>query len=631
MQRRLNKSLISILLIVCVPLVLTILVYFLDARLQPQKIYCQADSAVEGTFYFDEELVYALDGEIGCVPCEIIAGDNSGSTMYEVAKNHPGYCTINSLSDALTKDFLVDDTYTGTLFFSVKLPANEHYSFIFPAIFCNRRIYINQTLVSHSELLKGNTPVFPTSAIIEFPYEPSGLYEIALQISSPENYIYSASPTILFGTTERVSKVYDNMIKSSLCIIFIIAASIILCLIQLFLFKHNKVLFSFIFFSLSAALCIAISDDSILMVMIPAIPYYVGVVIRAIATPLFMVNLINITASLFPENFPKRLAIVLVSAQLIPLISSMCLNSIPMLVTLTKLVTIMPFALCLYVFYFAYEEDKRQALAYGLAILLTETGILIGFATSGYSVPARYNYSFGYIAFAIVIVIIISTRYSMQYKEELFFKNELAHQLEAMQASENAFLNAQMKPHFLYNTLNTIADLCVTDPEKAKRLIASLEEYLKLILNLDNMDETVPLRRELELAEIYSDIEKERFPSINFYKDYPMRMPAIMMPPLTIQPLIENAIKHGVRKSGKPGVVTLRITEAVDSVTFFVSDNGAGMTPETISKLFEVPKENKSIGIYNIDKRLKNKYNHGLNVESTPGLGTCVSFTIPKV
>lgn len=104
-----------------------------------------------------------------------------------------------------------------------------------------------------------------------------------------------------------------------------------------------------------------------------------------------------------------------------------------------------------------------------------------------------------------------------------------------------------------------------------------------------------------------------------------------MMPPITIQPLIENAIKHGVRKSSKPGVVTLRIIENPDSVEFFVSDNGVGMDEATMKKLFNMPKENQSIGIYNIDKRLKNQYGKGLTVESTPGLGTCVSFKIPKV
>ncbi|MBP5598861.1 MAG: hypothetical protein J6X48_01090, partial [Lachnospiraceae bacterium] len=155
-------------------------------------------------------------------------------------------------------------------------------------------------------------------------------------------------------------------------------------------------------------------------------------------------------------------------------------------------------------------------------------------------------------------------------------------------------------------------------------------EYLKLILSLENIDKTVPLRRELELAAAYTAIEKQRFPSINFYTDFPIKLPAIMMPPLTIQPLIENAIKHGVRKSDKPGVVTLRIVENPDSVQFFVSDNGKGMDEDAIKHLFRIPKDNQSIGIYNIDKRLKNLYNEGLTVESTPGLGTCVSFTVLK-
>ena len=91
-------------------------------------------------------------------------------------------------------------------------------------------------------------------------------------------------------------------------------------------------------------------------------------------------------------------------------------------------------------------------------------------------------------------------------------------------------MNAQIKPHFLYNTLNTLTDLCVTDPDKAKGLIDSLTEYLKLILDLDNMEEQVSLERELELARAYTAIEKERFPSIRFYTDYPLKMPKISLP-----------------------------------------------------------------------------------------------------
>ena len=101
------------------------------------------------------------------------------------------------------------------------------------------------------------------------------------------------------------------------------------------------------------------------------------------------------------------------------------------------------------------------------------------------------------------------------------------------------------------------------------------------------------------------------------------------LPALTIQPLIENAIKHGVRKSTRPGAVTLRIIESDDSVSFYVSDNGVGMTEDVIQALFREPKDNKSIGIYNIDKRLRNQYDDGLSVDSTLDLGTCVSFTVP--
>ncbi|MBQ9863339.1 MAG: histidine kinase, partial [Lachnospiraceae bacterium] len=317
-------------------------------------------------------------------------------------------------------------------------------------------------------------------------------------------------------------------------------------------------------------------------------------------------------------------------ALIIPIVNAFLLSRIPWLSVVASAINVVPFAICLYIFVIAYSRELPHALPYGIGVLAVEISLLLYYSTRDMAVPSRFAYVAGYVVFSITIVSILAGEYALQYNEESKLSTELAKKLEAMQISENAFLNAQMKPHFLYNTLNTIADCCVTDSKKAQKLINSLSEFLKLILSLDNMDKTVPLRCELELAAAYTAIEKQRFPSINFYTDFPIKLPAIMMPPLTIQPLIENAIKHGVRKSDKPGVVTLRIVENPDSVQFFVSDNGKGMDEEAIKHLFRIPKDNQSIGIYNIDKRLKNLYDEGLTVESTPGLGTCVSFTVLK-
>ena len=172
----------------------------------------------------------------------------------------------------------------------------------------------------------------------------------------------------------------------------------------------------------------------------------------------------------------------------------------------------------------AHINNYPYSVLFSTAVAVVIAAGLIDYSTRTLPVSGRYVNAFPILVFTLIEMLMLAKRYSSQYEIEQFYTEELNRTLEAMQDSENAFLNAQMKPHFLYNTLNTIADLCVTDSEKAKSLIASLKDYCYMILSIDNVDKTVPLSREMELVTAYTSIEKERFPSINFYTDLPIRM-----------------------------------------------------------------------------------------------------------
>lgn len=628
----------AIILLLAIPLVLVISLYIVALNVQPPKFLLRSGSA-SSTSYISENNRYELSGEMTYFPGklinpEVFKGDFSldgySRAVSSLKHDLDSHETITSLSDIQNEKSIVGDNYVATVFFFLKLPATASYGCWFPGLFCEYNIYIDGELCGSSSTFGSETPNYPTGSYVEFPYSESGNYSVMLQIISPTNYDSEVSDSILFGSAERVSRSVNNSKKTTVAVICFTIFSLIYFATQAISLRNDKTLLYFILFLSASLLNIFLSDTSVLLAVVPKMSYQIGLVLKGISSPLFHISLVALTYNMFRELFPKRIGTIVCCLQAITLLNTLCLNRYPALSVAADLAAILPFALCLYVFIIAYEAEERFSLSYGISILLFESGSVLLSMTKDLAIPAQYTYTFGLISLTIVQIIIISSKYSEQDKKELFYQDELTRKLEAMQASENAFLNAQMKPHFLYNTLNTIADCCVTDPAKAKSLINSLSDYLKLILSLDNMDDTVPLRRELELVEAYTAIEKERFPSINFYNDFPVRMPAIMMPPITIQPLIENAIKHGVRKSDRPGVVTLRIVDLPECVQFYVSDNGAGMNDEAIAKLFAVPKENKSIGIYNIDKRLKNQYHNGLNVESTPGLGTCVSFSIPK-
>lgn len=200
--------------------------------------------------------------------------------------------------------------------------------------------------------------------------------------------------------------------------------------------------------------------------------------------------------------------------------------------------------------------------------------------------------------------------------------------VDKAKAAEVAFLQAQIKPHFLYNVLNTISSFCDTDPERAGVLINDLANYLRQSFDFKNLDMFVPLDKEINLVNSYLEIEKARFGdelSVEFNIDHSIQTD---LPPLSIQPLVENSIRHGLRKKVGRGTVTVTVRKAPDGVRVTVSDNGQGIPSDRLDKLFTT--DNISgVGLRNIDSRLKRLYGRGLSIQSEAGKGTEISFTIP--
>ncbi|WP_337104133.1 ATP-binding protein [Paenibacillus sp. YIM B09110] len=196
--------------------------------------------------------------------------------------------------------------------------------------------------------------------------------------------------------------------------------------------------------------------------------------------------------------------------------------------------------------------------------------------------------------------------------------------------SELAFHQAQIKPHFLYNALSSVISFCYTDGVKAAYLLSMLSKYLRFILDMDRTVLKVPLHRELELTEAYIEIEKARFGErFDFicYADESIRSVAI--PSLCIQPLVENAIRHGLFETDSGGLVTLSIAEGDGYIQVTVEDNGVGMPDDLIYRLSTDKHPQGSIGIANIRKRLEAIQGATFAIDSKLGFGTKVTMFLP--
>jgi len=195
---------------------------------------------------------------------------------------------------------------------------------------------------------------------------------------------------------------------------------------------------------------------------------------------------------------------------------------------------------------------------------------------------------------------------------------------------EVAYLQAQIHPHFLFNTLNSIMALSDIDTEKMRDLGYAFASYLRISFNFLNTGEQVALSHELELAEAYLYIEKVRFEDRLTIRWEVEQGISLRLPPLTLQPLIENAVKHGVLSQNKGGTVHIRITRQENYTLIEVIDNGKGMDQEKVMQLLNPTMKGKGgIGLSNTNRRLTQLYGQGLTIYSEPNKGTTVSFIIP--
>lgn len=194
---------------------------------------------------------------------------------------------------------------------------------------------------------------------------------------------------------------------------------------------------------------------------------------------------------------------------------------------------------------------------------------------------------------------------------------------------ENLQLNmviTQMQPHFVFNVLNIIYYLCAKDTKLAQTAIDNFSSYLRT--NIDSLvsDELAPFSKELEHVKNYLDLEKLRFDD-ELEIEYDIGPKDFHLPMLVVQPLAENAVKHGIAKSSRGGKLIIRTVEDYDNYYIYVIDNGVGFD----TKKKPADDGRSHIGVENVRVRIEKRVNGKLEIFSTKGKGTTAVITIPKL
>jgi signal transduction histidine kinase len=193
-----------------------------------------------------------------------------------------------------------------------------------------------------------------------------------------------------------------------------------------------------------------------------------------------------------------------------------------------------------------------------------------------------------------------------------------------LEESRIAILLSQMQPHFIHNILNVIYYLCGKDPAAAQGAISKFSDHLRNNLEAISQKELITFRKELDHIHTYLELEQIRFGE-ELSIVYDIEEDSFLLPVLSIQPLVENAVKHGIAKKRGGGVVTISSRQTDKAYRITVSDTGAGFD---VDRYMEDGKVH--VGLMNVRQRLSGSMNATVDVESTPGNGTTVTVTIPR-
>ena len=277
--------------------------------------------------------------------------------------------------------------------------------------------------------------------------------------------------------------------------------------------------------------------------------------------------------------------------------------------------------LVLAVLLFIEAKGSKQVLQVLIAWTPLTLSVIVDALNHYLSFTKIHFYYFGLAItmFYQIISMILDLR--RQYKEAIRFREM---EKELYESKVNVMVS-QIQPHFMYNALTSISMMCVINPETAQEATDTFAKYLRG--NMDSLKVTtpVPFERELEHLENYLYIEKLRFGK-KLNVEYDIEAKDFVLPLLSIQPLVENAVKHGVGMKEDGGTVTISTRETKDAFEVIISDDGVGFDIEAL----HLSDGRSHVGMENTKKRLESMCGGYMQIESTVNVGTTAKLVLPK-
>lgn len=496
------------------------------------------------------------------------------------------------------------------------------------------RLYIDDQLMAQNGIVGTSKETSePEYQVKVFQFLPqSDAFDIILQIS---NYTYArggARYAPLLGTPDAVEKIDQTLLYRD---IFLLSCFLIMLLQSLFIYLLNREEKSYFYFALMCVMIIGrISIFSSYMITRIPLLSNLEIMVRMdyLSLTWLSFGFMFLTYYQFPNIIDQK---VKKAFGIYTLIFSMVvvLTPIPFF---THLAYLMETVCVLTACYTMIRIYKAYKTGYRYAALIILSSILF-FLCSVHDLLLQNNgvlgnaveyFPIGFFIFLICEDFVLAIKYSEALKEcEAALK-----QLEAVSRKEHEmemkFLRSQIKPHFIHNALNAIIAISRTDSDRSRDLLVEFSQYLRSCFDFENLENLIPMEREIIFIRSYLAIEKARFGD-SLIAEYDIDNMNIMIPPLILQPLVENAVQHGIRKKPGGGKITVFVKQKDDTVWIGVKDDGAGISPDRVKNLLEGKENNQGVGLYNINQRLNKLYHTSLSLECNREGGSIVSMKLP--
>ena len=490
-----------------------------------------------------------------------------------------------------------------------------------PRIFSEYELLFNGEFVGGSGMNSGVSAHYMSPQVYQF-MPQSNVVELILQVKNTVHSNAGISQSIRIGTEDRIDRDRLIAICGDVFIITLTAVSAFYHITLYLVRRKEKMLLWFGLLSLVVSIRSSFLNQTTVMLAFPNLPMDLGIRLAVLLMILLSILLFLFLQAMFPNDFPRKVMLLMQIPNMIffpvvafaPVsISLSFVNSYIIYSTACSLIMI-------YLATVTLARHDRAAIFFEIGTFLFLFGSLYEILVYYQIVDAQNPLSMGLAGFALVQAVHLAFSYSRIEREQIVLNQRL-------RITNLAYLRAQIGPHFLFNALSTISNEISQSPETAKELLLDFSDYLRGRFSPTREDGLIPLSEELDTVFAYLSLQKARYRErlqIEYELDADGRD---LIPAFSVQPLVENAVAHGILPKEEGGTVKVKSWQDEKNVHIVVEDDGVGIARQKETSDLEI--KGNGIGIKNINQRLELLFGRSLQITSAPGEGTRIEMIVP--